>query len=469
MSFPTVTTVKSETMNPLIELTKYGQSVWLDYMRRHLISSGELSKLVEEDGLGGVTSNPAIFEKAITGSTDYSEALFELQKDKGLDAMAIYEHLAIKDIQDAADVLRPVYDRTQRRDGYVSLEVSPFLAKDTEGTIKDARRLWKAVNRPNLMVKIPATVEGLPAIEQALSEGININVTLLFAQERYEQVAHAYIAGVQKWAASGGDVGRLASVASFFVSRIDSMVDAMVKTRLQSSTDEKERAALRSLLGKVAIANARLTYQLYKKIFSGPEWEKLAKQGAQTQRVLWASTSTKDPSYSDVLYVEELIGPDTVNTIPPATFDAFRDHGKPRASLESGLDAAQKVMDTLEAVGISMKQVTDDLVTQAVKLFAEPFDKLLNSVDAKCKLVSTKDVDPQTYTLPADLQSQVQAATEEWNMAGKVRRLWARDASLWSGTDEGSWLGWLGITEDELAHRERFTSLAADIKGAGFK
>ncbi len=469
MSSSTTINPSAATANPLKELNNFGQSVWLDYMRRNLISSGELKKMVEEDGLGGVTSNPAIFEKAITGSTDYSEALFELQKDKSLDAMAIYEHLAIKDIQDAADVLRPVYERTKRRDGYVSLEVSPFLAKDTEGTIKDARRLWKAVNRPNLMVKIPATEEGIPAIQLALSEGININITLLFAQARYEQVARAYIAGVQKWVASGGDAGRLASVASFFVSRIDSMVDAMVKARLQTSTDEKDRAALRSIPGKVAIANARLTYQLYKKIFSGPEWEKLAKQGAQTQRVLWASTSTKDPSYSDVLYVEELIGPDTVNTIPPATFDAFRDHGKPRASLESGLDAAQKVMDTLEAVGISMKQVTDDLVTQAVKLFAEPFDKLLNSVDAKCKLVSTKDVDPQTYTLPADLQSQVQAATEDWKMAGKVRRLWARDASLWSGTDEGSWLGWLGITEDELAHRERFTSLAADIKSAGFK
>ncbi len=457
------------TVNPLKELTNYGQSVWLDYMRRHLISSGELRKLVEEDGLGGVTSNPAIFEKAITGSTDYSEALFELQKDKSLDAMAIYEHLAIKDIQDAADVLRPVYERTKRRDGYVSLEVSPFLAKDTEGTIKDARRLWKAVNRPNLMVKIPATVEGLPAIQQCLSEGININITLLFAQDRYEEVARAYIAGLQKWAASGGEVGRVASVASFFVSRIDGMVDAMVKARLQTSTDEQERTRLRSLLGKVAIANARLAYQLYKTIFAGSEWDHLAKQGAQTQRLLWASTSTKDPSYPDVLYVEELIGPDTVNTIPPATLDAFRDHGKPRASLESGIEAAQTVMDTLKAVGISMKQVTDDLVTQAVKLFAEPFDKLLNSVDAKCKLVSTKEVDAQTYTLPADIQSQVQAATEDWKMAGKVRRLWARDASLWSGTDEGSWLGWLGITEGELAHRERFTSLAADIKSAGFK
>ena len=456
-------------VNPLRELGKYDQSAWLDYIRRSLIASGELRRLIEEDGLGGVTSNPAIFEKAITGSTDYTEALLELQKEKDLDPMAIYERLAIKDIQDAADVLRPVYDRTRRRDGYVSLEVSPFLAKDTEGTIRDARRLWKAVNRPNLMVKIPATPEGVPAIEQALSEGININVTLLFAQEMYQKVARAYIAGVQKWVASGGEAGRLASVASFFISRIDSMVDGLLKARLKTSTDPKEQALLRSLMGKVAIANAKLTYQLYKQIFSGPEWEPLAKQGAQTQRVLWASTSTKDPSYSDVLYVEELIGRDTVNTIPPATFDAFRDHGKARPSLEADLDAAADVMDTLAAVGISMKQVTDDLVTQAVQLFAEPFDKLLNSVDARCKFVSPAEVDPQTYTLPADLNARVQAGIEDWKMSGKVRRLWARDASLWTGSDEAQWLGWLGITEDQLASADRFTHLAADIKAAGFK
>jgi len=465
----TATTVKPSVANHLKELSRYGQSVWLDYIRRNLISSGELQRMLDEDGLGGVTSNPAIFEKAITGSNDYTEALLELQQEKGLDAMAIYERLAVKDIQDAADVLRPVYERTHRRDGYVSFEVSPFLAKDGEGTIQDARRLWKAVNRPNLMVKIPATTECIPAIEQAISEGININVTLLFAQDMYEKVARAYIAGLHKWTASGGDTGRVASVASFFISRIDSMIDAILKARLKEAGDARERALLRSLMGKVAIANAKLTYQLYKSIFSGPGWEPLAKLGAQTQRVLWASTSTKDPSYSDVLYVDELIGPDTVNTIPPATFDAFRDHGKPRASLEADLDVAQDVMETLEAVGISMKQVTGELVTQAVRLFAEPFDKLLNSVDAKCKFVSTKEVDPQTYSLPAGIQAQLQAAIEDWKMAGKVRRLWARDASLWTGADEGRWLGWLGVTEDQLASREHFADLAADIKSGAFK
>jgi transaldolase/glucose-6-phosphate isomerase len=458
-----------KTTNPLQELSKYGQSAWLDYIRRSLLTSGELRRLIEQDGLGGVTSNPAIFEKAITGSTDYADALVELQKRKDLDAMGVYEILAIKDIQDAADTLRPVYDRTKMRDGYVSLEVSPFLAKDTQGTIKDARRLWKAVDRPNLMVKIPATPECIASIQQCISEGININVTLLFAMEEYEKVASAYIAGLQTYAASGGDVSHVASVASFFISRIDSMVDALVKAKLKTSADPKEQALLRSLLGKVAIANAKITYQRYKEIYSGPEWKPLAAKNAQTQRLLWASTSTKDPSYPDVLYVNELIGRDTVNTIPPATFDAFRDHGKPRASLEADLDAAHDTMDTLEKVGISMKQVTDDLVTQAVKLFAEPFDKLLNTVDAKCKFVSQTEVDPQTYSLPAPIEKGLQEAIEDWKMAGKVRRLWARDASLWTGSDEGNWLGWLGVTEDQLAHKQHLEDVAADIKAAGFK
>ncbi|MBZ5607023.1 MAG: bifunctional transaldolase/phosoglucose isomerase [Acidobacteriia bacterium] len=458
-----------KTTNQILELGKYGQSAWLDYIRRNLITSGELKRLIEQDGLGGVTSNPAIFEKAITGSTDYSDALLELQKRKDLDAMGVYEILAVKDIQDAADTLRPVYDRTKKRDGYVSLEVSPFLARDTDGTIKDARRLWKVVNRPNLMVKVPATVEGIPAVQQLIGEGININVTLLFAQEMYEKVAHAYIAGLQKYAAGGGDPSHVASVASFFISRIDSMVDAIVKARLKTTSDPKEQALLRSLLGKVAIANGKLTYQRYKEIFSGAGWDALAKKGAQTQRVLWASTSTKDPSYSDVLYVDELIGRDTVNTIPPATFDAFRDHGRPRASLEADLDAAQDTMDTLEKVGISMKKVTDDLVTQAVKLFAEPFDKLLNTVDAKCKFVSQTEVDPQTYSLPAPIETQFQETIEDWKMAGKVRRMWARDASLWTGSDESNWLGWLGITEDQLASKQHFENVAADVKASGFK
>jgi len=469
MATITSTTTTSATTNPLRELSNYGQSAWLDYIRRNLITSGELKGLVDNDGLGGVTSNPAIFEKAITGSTDYADALAELQKRKDLDAMGIYEVIAIKDIQDAADILRPVYDRTKMRDGYVSLEVSPFLARDTAATIRDARRLWKAVNRPNLLVKIPATAEGIPAIEQMISEGINVNVTLLFAQEMYEKVAFAYIAGLKKYEAAGGDLSHVSSVASFFISRIDSMVDAMVKAKLKTSVDPKQQTLLRSLLGKVAIANAKLTYRRYKQIFSGSDWDALAKKGAQTQRVLWASTSTKDPTYSDILYVEELIGPETVNTMPPQTLEAFRDHGKPKPSLESGLDAAEQTMNALDAVGISMQKVTDDLVTQAVKLFAEPFDKLLNAVDAKCKFASQAEVDSQTYTLPENIGAQLSVAIEDWKMAGKVRRLWARDASLWTGKDEGAWLGWLGVTEDQLGNKQHLEDVAKDVKAAGFK
>jgi transaldolase/glucose-6-phosphate isomerase len=469
MSTSTLVQSSSATANPLKQLGQYGQSVWLDYIRRSLITSGELQRLIEEDGLGGVTSNPAIFEKAITGSSDYTETLIELQKHKNLDAMALYERLAVRDIQDAADVLRPVYDRTKKRDGYVSLEVSPFLANETQPTIEEGRRLWKAVGRANLMIKVPATPAGIPAIRQLISDGINVNVTLLFAQEMYEQVALAYIAGLEKLAAAGGDVSGVASVASFFISRIDSMIDALVKVKLKASTDARERALMRSLMGKVAIANAKLTYVRYKDILRTPAWEALAAKGAQTQRLLWASTSTKDPSYPDVLYIDELIGPDTVNTIPPSTFEAFRAHGKPSASLESDVDAAQDTMESLAAVGVSMKEVTANLLTQAVKLFAEPFDKLLNSVDTRCKVAIGQEVDAQTYWLPEELNTQLHAAIEDWKTTGKVRRLWSRDASLWTRSDEGNWLGWLGITEDELANSAHLEAVAADVKSTGFQ
>jgi transaldolase / glucose-6-phosphate isomerase len=468
MSSPT-TKVTSAVMNPLKELNNYGQSVWLDYIRRSLITSGELQRLIDEDGLAGVTSNPAIFEKAITGSTDYTDFLEDLQKHKELDAMVMYERLAIRDIQDAADVMKPVYTRTGFRDGYVSLEVSPFLARDTQGTLEEARRLWKAVGRENLMVKVPGTPEGIPAVEQLLSEGININVTLLFSQDVYEKVAQAHISGLEKRAAKGGDLRKMASVASFFISRIDSMIDAIIKARLKTAGTPAERALLTSLLGKVAIANGKLTYNLYKELYRSPRWEALAKKGAQTQRLLWASTSTKDPSYSDVLYVEELIGADTVDTIPPSTFDAFRDHGKCRASLEDEVVAAVDVMETLAKVGISMKEVTDDLVKQGVKIFAEAFDKLLNTVDLKCKVAIGADVDRQTFTLPKDLQPLVDAAIEDWQVGGKVRRMWGRDASLWTRSDEGNWLGWMGITEDQLANKAHLEDIANEVKKEGFK
>jgi transaldolase/glucose-6-phosphate isomerase len=378
---PTGVLETAKATNPLKDLFKFGQSVWLDYIRRDLITSGELKRLIDEDGLRGMTSNPAIFEKAIVGSKDYADVLASLKGRKDLNAKAKFEIIAVKDIQDATDLLRPVYDESKRHDGYVSLEVSPYLARDTKGTIEEARRLWKAVNRPNLMIKVPGTKEGTPAFEQLISEGININVTLLFSQDVYQQVAEAYIRGLEKFAASGGDVSRIASVASFFVSRIDNSVDSEVDTRLKSATNPQEEQKLKSLLGKVAIANAKLAYQRYLKIFAGPRWDKLKSRGAQAQRVLWASTSTKNPAYPDILYVQELIGPDTVNTIPPATFDAFRDHGQPRETLTEDLDGARKVMQTLAEVGISIDQVTTKLTDEGVRLFAEAFDKLLAAVE----------------------------------------------------------------------------------------
>src|ERR1700723_565557 len=366
--------------NPLKDLTKFGQSVWLDFIRRDLFTSGQLKRLIEEDGLRGMTSNPSIFEKAITGSTEYTKTLEELEKREDLDAKARYEELAIKDIQDAADFLRPVYEQTKKRDGYVSLEVSPYLAHKTQETLDEARRLWKRVGRENLMVKVPGTPEGIPAFQQLISEGININVTLLFAFDVYVRVAEAYVAGLEAFAKSGGDVSRMASVASFFISRIDTLVDGEIDAKLKTATNPADQALLQSLHGKVAIANGKLTYQRYKQIFSGPRWDALASRAAQTQRVLWASTSTKNPKYSDVYYVEELIGPDTVDTIPPTTFDAFRDHGKPRASLEENVQAAQETMQGLEKAGISMKAATDTLTAAGVKQFSDDFDKLLDPV-----------------------------------------------------------------------------------------
>ena len=375
----------AKATNPLKELLNFGQSVWLDYIRRDLLTSGELKRLIDEDGLRGMTSNPAIFEKAIAGGKLYDDLLNSLRPRTDLDAKGRFEVLAIRDIQDAADMFRPVYESTKRRDGYVSIEVSPYLARDMKGSLEEARRLWKSVGRENVMVKIPGTAEGLPAIQQAISEGININITLLFAQDVYVKVAEAYIAGLEQFAKNGGDVSRMASVASFFISRIDSAVDAIIETRLKASKDAREQEQLKSIQGKVAIANGKQTYEKYQTIFSTPRWKALAAKGAQTQRVLWASTSTKNPAYRDVLYVEELIGPDTVDTIPPATLDAFRDHGKTRQSLTEDLPSAHKTMETAAKLGISMKEVTDKLTDDGVRLFSEAFDKLLAAVEKSSK------------------------------------------------------------------------------------
>ncbi len=371
----------SKATNPLKALLDYGQSMWLDYIRRDLITGGSLKKMIEDDGLRGMTSNPSIFEKAIGDSSLYDDMLQSLASRQDLDATARYEQIAIRDIQGVADILRPVYEESKNRDGYVSLEVSPLLALKTQETIDEARRLWKAVDRENVMIKVPGTPEGIPAIRQLISEGININVTLLFAQEVYEKVAEAYIAGVEDLAKRGGNLKKMAGVASFFISRIDTLIDSMIDDELKSAADPKQQALLKNLKGKVAIANGKLTYQKYQKLFSGPRWEALAAKGAQTQRVLWASTSTKNPAYRDVMYVEELIGPDTVNTMPPATVDAFRDHGKLRTSLTEDVPAAQKTMDDLAKAGIAIKEVTTKLTTDGVKLFADAFHKLLAAVE----------------------------------------------------------------------------------------
>ena len=447
----TLATNPASSANPLRALGQYGQSVWLDYIRRNLLTSGELKRLIEEDGLRGMTSNPAIFEKAITGSDDYKDVL-EAPASRGMDAKALYEQIAIRDIQDAADALRPIYDSSGTRDGYVSLEVSPALARDTEGTLEEARRLWKAVNRPNLMVKVPGTAEGIPAFQQLIAEGININVTLLFAQSVYEQVAEAYIAGLEARAAKGLDVSHVASVASFFVSRIDSVIDAM------------PAAKAAGIAGKVAIANAKVTYERSNEILSSSRWLALAARGAQKQRLLWASTSTKNAAYRDVLYVEELIGPDTVDTIPPATFDAFRDHGIPRPSLVEDLPAAHAVMKALADAGISMKEVTDKLLEDGLKQFQTAFDALLKATGK-----ASVKVNRQSVKLPAAIDADVKLAIEDWAAQDKPHRLWKGDPSLWSGDQENEWIGWLGITGEQLAHLAKFQEIAGEAKAGGFQ
>jgi transaldolase / glucose-6-phosphate isomerase len=378
---PTGVLESSKVKNPLKALLDYGQSMWLDYIRRDLITSGKLKEMIENDGLRGMTSNPSIFEKAIADSSLYDDLLHSLSARPDLDATARYEQIAIRDIQGAADILRPVYQQSNFRDGFVSLEVSPLLAMETQKTLDEARRLWKTVNRENVMIKVPGTAEGIPAIRQLIGEGININVTLLFAQEVYEKVAEAYVAGVEELAKRGGNLKKMAGVASFFISRIDTLVDSMIDEKLKTENDPAKKDLLKSLKGKVAIANGKLTYQKYEQIFSGPRWEALAAKGARTQRVLWASTSTKNPAYRDVMYVEELIGPDTVDTMPPATVDAFRDHGKLRNSLTEDVAGAKKVMDDLAKAGISMQEVTSKLTKDGVKLFADAFEKLLAAVE----------------------------------------------------------------------------------------
>ncbi|MEA3401975.1 MAG: transaldolase [Armatimonadota bacterium] len=365
--------------NPLLKLQKYGQSIWLDFLRRGLITSGELQRLIEEDGIRGVTSNPAIFEKAIAQTDDYEGAIAELAQ-QGKRAQEIYETLTVEDIQSATDLLRSLYDDSDGRNGFVSLEVDPHLARDAAGTIDEARLLWEKVDRPNLLIKVPATVEGLPAIQQLISEGINVNVTLLFGLPRYRGVADAYISGLEERVERGEPVDRIASVASFFLSRIDVLVDPMLEAKMEGEGREAEIAG--RLRGQVAIASAKVAYQIYKDIFDDARFQRLRDHGARVQRLLWASTSTKNPEYSDVKYVEPLIGPKTVNTLPMRTIDAYRDHGDPEDRLEEGVDEAREVLELLPEVGIDIDEVTAQLVDEGIEKFNNPFDELMATLEA---------------------------------------------------------------------------------------
>jgi len=453
-------------MNPVKALEKQGQAVWLDFLARGFVAKGELKKLIDTDGVKGVTSNPSIFEKAIGSSGEYDGAIGSALKTGDRPVADLFEHLAVEDIQRAADVLRPVYEHLKGEDGFVSLEVSPYLAMDTKGTIAEAKRLWKDVQRKNLMIKVPATPEGLPAIEHLTGKGLSINITLLFSQKVYVQVAQAYLAGLEKYVAAGGDPSHVASVASFFVSRIDSAVDKQLDEKIARANDPSEKERLAALKGKVAIANAKLAYQEYKRLFSGARWERLAAKGAKPQRLLWASTGTKNKDYSDVLYVEELIGPNTVNTVPPATLDAFRDHGKLRDSLEENVEGARRVLVELERSGISLDAITTELVKDGVRLFADAADKLYGAVADKRATVLGTGIDIQKLALGAGVEKAVEKSAEEWRASAKIRRLWQKDKSVWTSDDEHKWLGWLNsAAKADIADYEDY---AQRVRGQNF-
>jgi transaldolase / glucose-6-phosphate isomerase len=455
-------------MNPLRALAQKGQSVWLDFLSRDIIANGQLKRLIDEDGLSGITSNPSIFEKAIGESDSYDDEIKRLV-DKGNTALStIYERVVVADIAAAADMLRPLYNKTEGRHGFVSLEVSPYLAMDTAGTIDEARRLWAAVARENIFIKVPAAKPGIPAIRQLLAEGLNINITLLFSQQVYAEVLEAFLSALEERAAGGKPIDRIASVASFFVSRIDTVIDKQLDEAAGRATNEAERAALLRLRGKVAIANAKLAYQHWQKCCSGARWERLKKLGARPQQLLWASTGTKNQAYSDVLYIEELIGPETVNTMPEKTMDAFRDHGKVRDTLTADVADAAQTLAAIEHAGISLDAVTAKLVDDGVTLFSDSFDKLNAALAEKRGRMLGKALDEQTIALPGPLKKDFDKAAEAWRSRGNIRRLWAEDASLWTGHDEADWLGWLDVVDAQLRDMPSLKEFAAEVQAQGF-
>jgi transaldolase/glucose-6-phosphate isomerase len=446
-------------MNPLLELKSAGQSIWLDYIRRSLITGGELARMVDKDGLTGVTSNPTIFEKAISGSSDYDEAIKEqLKKDPHTVARSLYEELIVGDIQMAADVLRPVYDETQGKDGYVSLELSPNLAYDTESSIKEARYFWKLVDRANVMLKVPATKEGIPVIEALISGGVNVNVTLMFSMVHYNAVSDAYVRGLEQCK----EPSKVASVASFFVSRVDSAVDTSLK-------DIGTKDAL-DLKGKIAIANSKLVYERYKEVFSGERWERLTSKGARVQRVLWASTGTKDPEYSDVLYIEGLIGPDTVNTVPPATLSAFKDHGRVSNTIEAELGVARKAINTLEKLRVDLDVITEKLQVDGAAKFSKSYEQLIAAIDEKVQKIRTGQIASQTIKF-GEVQSKVDERLNEWKKIGFGRRLAEKDPTLWFENqvpDITNRLGWFDLPESMHEQLDNISAFAGEIKDEGF-
>jgi transaldolase / glucose-6-phosphate isomerase len=454
-------------MNPVKALQDHGQAVWLDFLSRGFIADGGLKKLVDDDGLRGVTSNPSIFENAIGKTNEYDDAIKQMLQSHDYSPGQVFEKLAVEDIRSATDVLRPVFDATHGADGFVSIEVSPFLATDTQGTIEEAKRLWREVNRKNLLIKVPATSEGLPAIHDLTADGINVNITLLFAQQVYEQVVEAYLSGLEALAAKGGEISRIASVASFFVSRIDTEVDKLLDEKIARANDPDEKARLAALKGKIAIANAKLAYQRYLRLFAGERWHALAANGAKPQRLLWASTGTKNKAYSDVLYVEELIGPNTINTMPLATIEAFRDHGKLRDTLQADVAEAQRVLGELDRAGVSLQAVTDKLIRDGVRLFADAADKLFSAVAKKRIEILGDTIDRQNFALDQQLKKRVDEIADEWRTRGNVRRLWRRDKSLWTNSDEDRWLGWLDSIDD--AEIAEYAAFAGEIKKENFK
>jgi transaldolase/glucose-6-phosphate isomerase len=456
--------------NPLQQLAKVGQSFWLDNLGRGLITSGELERLIRDDGLRGITSNPTIFEKSLASSDEYDPEMQRLAQ-QGASNEEIFESLAIHDIRRAADLLRPVYKATSGQDGFVSLELPPFLATDTERSVREAKRLFATIGRANVMIKVPGTAEGIPAIERLIAEGVNVNITLLFSLDNYAKVIEAYLHGMERRREQGKPIDTVASVASFFVSRVDTEIDKRIDQLLSETDDEERKALLGSLKGKAAIANAKMAYQLFLEQFSSPRFDALKAHGARVQRPLWASTSTKNPAYSDVLYVEALIGPDTVETMAPVSVEAFRDHGKVRRTIDENLDEARRALDQLAEVGISLDEVTDLLQRQGVDAFAKSFDGLLAGIDQKRTRFAGRSANGIGHAGAYD--AEIDAFIQQLNRNRAVELLWAKDGSLWSDVPEvrqkiQQRLGWLDVPSSMLDEIDRFTRLAEDVRQSGF-